>query len=462
MRFLTLGSSAEIGASCHYLSVNGCGLILDAGADPNSEGIPSLPRYDLLRGAGSTAPRHVFITHAHQDHVGGLATLVDEYPGIRVCLTEATRQLAEFMLHASARLQRRRFKEGESAHPPLFDEELLDIVSSRHSTHEYGESFPLLHEGQRLSAQFFDAGHVLGSAGVLIRFEEDDRERSLYYTSDTNTQPQAIIPGGAYPEPPIDILVMESTLGADPQAEHSTRADHEDAFCEALKAVIARGGCVLVPVFMLGRAQEVLSVIQRFKNNGLIPKDLPVYTAGGMREVSNIYDQTRLYTPRIDQAFKVSRVRQRRFPFRHDKILSAMQSPAIFVLASGMMFEKTLSNRVAQLMVEEEKHAVFVVGYCKKDSPGRRIQEALDQGLDGVVLNKEAGMQPLRCQVERFRFSGHSNRQDLVALAKRLHPKKTVLVHGETAARAWMADAVAAACPDTEVILPEAGQVVEL
>ncbi len=463
MQFLSLGGSDEIGASCHFLSIAGGGLVLDAGADPNAEGVPSLPRYDLIRSLyGADHASHVFVTHAHHDHIGGLPTLVENFPQVHVHLTHATRALVEFMLFASARLQERKYREGSSMHLPLFDAEQLEDTLARFSTHDYEAPFVLQQGHQQVSAEFYSAGHVLGSSGVLIQFSEKGSERRLFYTSDTNTRSQAIIPGGCYPEPPIDILITETTLGADPRAELTTRKAEEHRFCEALQGVIAREGCALVPVFMLGRAQEVLAVIDRFKRQGRLPKNVPVYTAGGLREVSRIYDQTRHDTPRINEEFEVYQVDQRRFPFKQAKILKATHQPSIFVLASGMLFEKTMSNKLAQLLVEEEKHAILMVGFCKEDSPGGRLLQANEQGQDGVILDRQTGMQPLACQVERFRFSGHSTRRELVGLVGHLRPKKTVLVHGETAARAWMAEAIAKACPGTEVLVPEMGQGIEL
>ena len=465
MQFISLGDSSKIAASCHYLSANGVGLVLDAGADPNREGIPSLPRYDLIRSHGDAELRHVIITHAHHDHIGGLPSLVADHVDVDIHLTPATRTLTEFMLSAGARLQRRLFREGSSPHPPLFDEEHVEEIAPLFRTHSYEKSFALKDNGKDngtpMSAAFYDAGHVLGSAGVLIRYHEAGQTRRLFYTSDTNTRAQTIIPGGCYPAPPLDVLVMECTLGSDAEAAHTTRKDEAYRFGEALRAVLARGGSALIPVFMLGRAQEILAMIDRFKRQLLLPEAVPVYTYGGMRQVSNIYDSMRRDTPRINEQFAVRQVQQRG-PFKRGRIRIADHNPSIYVLASGMVFENTLSNRVAQAFVEEEKHAILMVGFCKEDSPGARLLAAKAEGHEGVVLDKRVGMQPLACQVERFRFSGHSNRQDLVELSRHLRPRKTVLVHGDADALAWMAEAVHAAVPDTTVIVPKMGQAITL
>ncbi len=463
MQITSLGSSQEIGASCHYLSLDGVGLFLDSGADPNAEGLPSLPRYGFVDQLhGSDRPQHVFITHAHHDHIGGLPSLVEAFPDVDIHMTAATRQLVDSMLLASARLQERKLREGSTHHPPLFDAEMVEEIRDLYDWHRYEQPFPLYALPETCKATFYDAGHVLGSAGVLIEWNDGGRHRRLFYTSDTNTQDQTIIPGGRYPSPPLDVLVMETTLGADAQAELTTREREEERFGEALKEVLARGGCALVPVFMLGRSQEVLAVINRLKREGTVPAATPVYTAGGMREVARIYDHTRGDTPRLDPSFKVSKVQQRYLPYKQAKLMRTLRQPSIFVVSSGMLFEKTMSNRLAQHMVEHSRHAILMVGYCKDDSPGGRLLEALRSGADSVMLDREVGIQPLECQVERFRFSGHCHRRHLVDLAGRLRPKKAVLVHGDVEARAWMAQAINAAHPDIELILPEMGQPVTL
>ena len=110
------------------------------------------------------------------------------------------------------------------------------------------------------------------------------------------------------------MLFLETTLGADTEAEETSRKEQERAFGEALFRVVARGGSALVPVFALGRSQDVLAIIGRFKNRGHIPDETPVYTVGSMRGISAIYDDTRNSTPRLDPDFEVYGVEQKRLP----------------------------------------------------------------------------------------------------------------------------------------------------
>ncbi len=459
MIFVPLGDTEAIGASCLFLKIEDTGLVLDAGADPDEEGPASLPHFDLVHRNHGWYVDHAIITHAHHDHIGALPVLIEHFPHVMVHMTRATRDLADFVLPASARLQRRRLREGTAAHQPLYDEKLLEVQSYLYLTHELEKPFDVtgLRAETPVTAQFYNSGHILGSAGVLLTFEEDGAPRRVFYSSDTSLRPQSIIPGGDYPDPPVDVLILESTLGADPEAEQTTRRTEEKKFADALRRVVARGGTALVPVFALGRAQEMLALIDRFKERGTIPEDVPVYTAGGMRAIADLYDKTRYVTPRLDPDFQVFGVEQRRLPRSYAGKQNALEGPSIHVASSGMMFEGSLSNWVAQQIVEDAHNAVFLVGFAKEDSPAARLLEAAEQGAREVVLDKMIGPQKLKCEVERFRFSGHSHRRDLIQLVERLQPAKVVLVHGEEEARHWMADNIRFFYPHVEVLLPEAG-----
>jgi Cft2 family RNA processing exonuclease len=470
MRFLSLGADDDIGASSHFLQLeNGTGIVLDAGADSSRDGPASVPDYEQIRrafsgkgGAGDPVD-HALVTHAHHDHFGTLPLLVEEFPHAKVHMTPATHQLLKFLLPASARLQKRRQEEGSTEHDPLFSEDDLELQSSLYREQDLRAPFDTggAQAGDsNAEAEFFDAGHILGSAGVLLRFSEEGDERRVFYSSDTNTTAQTIIPGGDYPDEPVDVLVMETTGGADPEAEQTNRALEEEKFCAALQRTMQRGGAALVPVFVMGRAQEVLALIDRFKRRGDLGEDVPVYTAGSMRAIADLYDKTRETTPRLNPNFRVFGVDQEKLPYGRDKLRRTLEGPAIHVVSSGMMFGQTLSNRLARDLVGDPDGGIFRVGYAVEDSPARRLTEAAQNGR-AVTLHEEAGPQEIQADVKRFRLSGHSDRQQLLNLAERLDPAKVVLVHGDDEAKDWMVTHLRERLPGAEVLRPAQGEVIE-
>ena len=274
-------------------------------------------------------------------------------------------------------------------------------------------------------------------------------------------RPQTVLPGADYPDGTVDTLILESTLGADSDAENTTRRREEKRLGEALRETLAGGGCALLPVFALGRGQEMIALLDRYRRRGVIPDDVPIYTAGLMRAVGDVYDRTRFSTPRLDEDFQVFGVEQSRLPRGRQGLVQALAKPGIFVVGSGMMFERTLSNRVAQEMVEHERHAVLLVGFARDDSPAHRLLHLDGTGTE-TTLDPLRGKQTIRCRVERFRFSGHSHRRDLIALVEKLRPTRVILVHGETKARRWMADNIRFFHPEIDVAVPDQGEEIPL
>jgi len=464
MEFIALGETDDVAASCHFLNIDGTGVVLDAGVDPRTDGPESLPNFDLVHGHRDRYVDHAIITHAHHDHIGSLPVLIREFPHLLVHMTEATKRLVEFLLPASARLQERKLYNGETEHEPLFSEDELSFQSHIYLTHPLGEDFDVTGTlgNARIKARFYTAGHILGSVGVQLRFVEEGEPRRVFYTSDTNMRPQSIIPGAEYPSS-TDVLILESTLANDEEAEKTDRETETARFRKTVKEVMDRGGTALVPVFVMGRAQETLALIDEMKNDGVIDADIPVYTAGSMRAIADLYDKTRRSTPRLDSDFKVFDVEQYRMPRSEDAKDDALDGPCIVVASSGMMFEPTLSNRIGRRVVENENDAVLLVGYSKEDTAAARLQEAAAKGKGTeVVLHEATGPQPVHCTVDRFRFSGHSNRRDLLRVVDSMEPEKVVLVHGEPDARQWMHDRIKEVHPEIEVFVPEGGEVLDL
>ncbi|RYD24827.1 MAG: MBL fold metallo-hydrolase, partial [Verrucomicrobiaceae bacterium] len=270
---------------------------------------------------------------------------------------------------------------------------------------------------------FHDAGHILGSVAVTIKAEG----KTILYTGDVNFEDATVQKGALLPEEPVDALIIETTRGDHARRPDYNRKDEENELADAIRKVLERNGSALIPVFAMGKTQEVLAMINRFKKEGLVPKKTPVYIGGLSTKMTMIYDRFA----------GVSRRNLPGFRFMKDMELEAGTKKrigpipflpgCIYALSSGMMTEKTVSNTFArQGLLENPKHGLFFVGYADPASPGGRIRAA-KQG-DEVEIDPAYPAVKLNCEVRVFDFSGHATREALADYICKVKAKKTFLV----------------------------------
>ncbi len=457
MKFINLTRRTEIGANCYYLGSGGQGVVLDCGMHPKEEGEKALPLLGELAGRTVNA---LLLSHAHLDHIGLLPVLMRQQPQARIFMTEPTAAIGDALLHNSVNVMTREREEVGVIYP-LFTHRETDRATDRWQHCPLSQPFTL--DGERrpaqpndeLSFEFREAGHVLGAAGILLRAEG----RTVFYTGDVNFDDQTLTKGAVFPESEIDVLIIETTRGDSPLPDGFTREAEEHRFAAAIERAFARGGCVLVPVFALGKTQEALAMIYKFKRAKLI-NDVPIYIGGLSSKMTEIYDRRANQTARVLPRLQL-------FPEVAPFVLNSktiVDSPArpgrIYALSSGMMTPKTLSNIFARRVIDRPEHSIFFVGYADPESPAGILRRA--QPDDLVSLDEDEPAQPLRCQLEVFQFSAHASRESILAYIKKVAPKKVVLVHGDVPAVEWTRAATAAALPQSEVIVPPPGVEIEL
>ncbi|MEY2551494.1 MAG: hypothetical protein QOG12_1638, partial [Verrucomicrobiota bacterium] len=306
-----------------------------------------------------------------------------------------------------------------------------------------------------ITVEFVDAGHVLGAAAVILRAEG----RTIFYTGDVNFDDQTVTAGAVFPQSGVDVLIIETTRGDSPTPEGFSRAAEERRLAEAIDRAFRAGGCVLIPVFALGKTQEVLGMIYNFRREKLLG-EFPVYIGGLSVKMSEIYDRramtTRRLLPRLQLLEEVAP-----FVLNGQNIHDSPARPGrLYALSSGMMTPKTLSNVFARRVVEDPKHYIFFVGYADPESPAGLLRTAKPGDL--VTLDPDEPPQKLACHIEQFQFSAHASRESIVRYATALAPKKIVLVHGDVPAVEWTRSQLAAALPESEVIVPTPGVELEL
>ena len=449
MIFKSLCRHAGIGANSYLLETRDARVVLDAGMHPKHEGFAAVPHYDFLE-AGSVDS--IVITHSHLDHVGTLPVFLEEQPQAEVYLTPETAELAAVMLHNSVNvMQSKRIEHGITEYP-LFDHRELDRITEVFEARGIERPFDLDRRGT-MRATFHDAGHILGSVGVTI----EAAGKRVMYTGDVNFEDSTVQKGAVFPTDPVDALIVETTRGEQSRDPDYQRADEEDAFAEAIARVLGRNGSVLVPVFAMGKTQEVLAMLHRFKSEGRIPNHTPVYIGGLSTKMTHIYDRFS----------DISRRQLAGFRFLKDMDIQGggkkrsgpipFGSGCIYALSSGMMSENTVSNTFArQGILENKRHGLFFVGYADPETPGGRIRIA--QPGASVLLDPAHPPVPLRCETKIFDFSGHSTREAIASYIEKVRPKKTILVHGDDGAVEWFRAEIRRRLPDSEVIVPIPGE----
>ena len=458
MKFINLTRHTEIGANAYYLEIGRHRLVLDCGMHPKNTGDDALPLFKTITDRDVEA---ILISHAHQDHIGTLPLAMRRFSGARVFMTEATAEIGSVLLHNSVNVMTRQREEIGELSYPLFTHRETDRSSERWRRCPLRQQMSIAseraprREKHALAFEFFDAGHVLGSTGIMLRTEG----RTVFYTGDVNFDDQTIMEAAVFPEEKIDVLIMECTRGDHAKPEGWTRANEERRFSEALGAALERDACVLIPVFALGKTQEILAMLYKFRRQRLLP-EFPIYIGGLSSKFTDIYDRrthtTRRQMPRLKLMRDVA-------PYiLNDETVrdTPVRGGRVYVLSSGMMIPKTLSNVFARRIIENPIHSIFFVGYANPESPAGLLRDA---GIGGeVALDPNKARQQIRCNIEQFQFSAHATRESLIHQAAKISPNKILLVHGDPPAVEWMRDTLSNKLPGSEIIVPTPGAELEL
>jgi len=462
IRFTNLTGAVEIGANCYLLEMADKRILLDAGYHPKKEGNDGLPRLETIPDESVDA---IVLSHAHQDHIGSLPIAMRRHARAPVLMTEPTRRLGEVMLHNSINVMLAERASGGPPEYPLFTHREVDGLVR----HWLGRPLrlPFTLEGERtgrdsteVTCEFFDAGHILGSAGTLIR----GGGRTVFYAGDVQFDDQTISRGADFPyfgdEDPCDVMIMESTRGDRATPEGFTRRGEEDRLARAINDVFNRNGCVLLPLFALGKTQEMLGLFHDFRRRGLLRRDLPIYISGLGAKLTEIYDKLADRAPRQRSGLELLEAVDPYVIGGHNAADLRVKPGRILALSSGMMTEHTLSNRIARQFLSRPEHAVLFVGYADPQSPGGRLRSAKPGEM--ISLAADHAPEPVRCEVKAFNFSAHASRENIRAYVNKAKPRKLILVHGDPAAIDWLAQALRSDLPQMEIHVPKPGVTLEL
>jgi len=436
IKFLPLGGAGEIGASCFYVNIYGTGIILDCGMHPLKTGSDAFPKFDLIK---DLPVDYVLISHAHQDHLSALPFLVKRHPYIRIITTPQTRAIAELTLHNAVSLLREQLntgnKTGESSEQiKIYSHEEIDLLIQSIEYKPYNENFVINgynHQSKfPIIATFIDAGHIIGSAAIIL----EHNGRKIFYSGDIRLSSQALIPGAKIPSTKVDTLILETTYGNTDSSFIPDWNDESNRFASSVNKILISGGSVLIPVFSLGKMQEIITVIWNLMRKKRIVQT-EIYTGGIAEKISRVYDYNRYVVNRIDPEFEINSIPQKNL-YEVEQPEKFFRDPCIVLATSGMMIEGTASFNLAKYWLKHESSAIFTVGYMEESTPGYRVSKAVKGGK--IKLNDFSKEIDVKCSIERFRFPSHSKREELLQIVRKLKPEKVILVHGEQQAIDWV------------------------
>ena len=427
MKFTDLNPHGGIGANCTYCQIGPFRFALDSGLHPKHAGNDSVPRHDQIDPDGLD---FILLTHCHLDHLGSLPLLSRKNPRAPVFLSYPSSILARRMLSNSLAVMKRQRSELNLPELPLYGRADLLALYDRMEIIPIEEPVVFEKNGQAIEITAYHAGHVAGA----VSFELTHQGKSVFFTGDLLFNDLRTLDGAQLPRRPVDLLVMETTRGSTERPTGQQREGEIVRMLEDIRKTLSRGGSVLIPVFALGRMQEMLVVLDEARKNKAIPPT-PVFCSGlGMDLVNHIHQISQNFD-RVHFTRKVLRSLGAQPLPRRLQPGEPIPMRGIYLVSSGMMVENTPSYLLAASMLGDDRNGLFFVGYCDPATPGGQLLDT-EHGED-FLFDAIDIRQKIRASIHKYDLSGHADRDELLAYAEAVSPRKIILHHGDPDARAW-------------------------
>ncbi len=422
-RNTALGGYREVGRSAHLLTTQNSKVLIDCGIDPGSDRTPYFNAPELLPLDSLDA---VVVTHAHLDHCGLVPVLLKyRYKGPIYC-TAPTRDLMTLMLLDAIKVVNQEARKG------LYDSSHVRDLVTRTVPLRWGETTDIAPD---IRLTMHNAGHILGSS--ICHFHLGEGDHNLAYSGDIKFERSWLFNPATNRFPRLETLVLESTYGGYRNIQPSRQQATED-FSSLTNKILARGGKLVVPVFAVGRSQEVMLVLEEKMREGKIPR-VPVYLDGMIFEATAIHTA---YPEFLNSQLRTQIFQQGDNPFLSDifhridsqqmraTVLDSKE-PSIILATSGMMSGGPVMEYF-RAWAPDEKNGLLFVGYQAEGTFGNRLQRGVSEAtfLDGPRQASVA----VKLEIATIEgFSGHSDRVQLMNYVASLDPRpqRIILNHGE-------------------------------
>ena len=428
------GAARGVTGSCFLLEFRGRKILIDCGMYQGSRELEEENARDF--GFRPAEVDTLLLTHAHLDHCGRIPLLVKRGFRGQIVTTAATRELARLVMLDAAgiqeedarRAQRKAHRSGGRPLEPLYTiEDALWAMDFFAPAVRYGERLSL---GPGIHVRFIDAGHILGSAHVILELEDGGERRTLVFSGDIGNRGRPIVNPWT-PPPTADFMVMETTYG---DRRHRSLPESVEELYEAVDTTLRRGGNVIIPSFALERAQEILYFLREGVIAGRLPGWMPVFLDSPMAitateifrrhpEASN--ETTRRLLDKGIDPFRPPNLHLTR-ETTQSMAINQVQGGAVIIAGSGMCTGGRVRHHLKHNLWRKESSVVFV-GFAAEGTLARRI-------IDGAKEVKIFG-EPIRVRAQVWTINGFSAHADQAELAEWVghtgRPRAIFLVHGE-------------------------------
>lgn len=459
------GAARSVTGSRHMLEFPGFRLLLDCGLFQGRREESVRQNRDL--GFDPKSVGTVLLSHAHIDHSGALPVLPRYGFSGKVHATRATVDLADIMLEDSARVQesdcryvnKKEARRGKACVRPFYDGDDVKKIVRRFEGNRYGENVKL---APRVTASFHDAGHILGSAAIRVKYTARGNTTTVLFSGDLGRSNMPIL-RDPEPPPPCDVLILESTYGdrLHEQAGEEMKKKAQDLIDHAR----THKSKIIVPAFAVGRTQELVMRIKELVGEGRIDP-IPIYIDSPLADKAT--DVFRRHPECYDEeTFRTFSSNGDPFTSRYihfisspedSKRLNTMRGPCVIISSSGMCEGGRVVHHLKHA-IQDEANIIVFVGFQAEHTLGRKLVE----GWDVVPIFGVAT--PRRAQIVKFNgLSAHADRNDLLAYVRAIDavPDKVFIVHGEEKQALSLATAIQAEHPRIDVTVPHLGSQHEL
>ncbi len=436
MKIQFVGAAQTVTGSQHLLSINGKKILLECGLyqghrkeafEINKNFLFDPAKIDVM-----------LLSHAHIDHSGNIPNLVKNGFRGKIYTTSTTVDLCQIMLRDSAYLQerdvewvnKRRKKQHKNLFEPLYSIEDAENALSHFVGIQYDNGFEV---APGVIATYRDAGHIIGSAGITLDIEENDKKFRLGFSGDIGRADMPILRDPNLLRD-LDMLIMESTYG---NRLHSISDEIEEEVAVTVREVIERGGKIIIPAFAVGRTQLVVYILHKLFDQNRIPV-VPIYVDSPMAvnatEVFKTHPECfdretyRIFLDNKEDPFGFGRLTYIR-NVEDSKALNDSNDPCIIISASGMAEGGRILHHLKN-NIENSKNMILFVGYAAQETLARKIMDGANE------VNILGGSYKVNAKIKTMDyFSGHADQNELIdylKFNKKEKLKNIFLVHGES------------------------------